>query len=169
MDFRLVPVGQCALQRRQGQLIVQVTGQVPATDGACEDVHHHRQVHKLHQQAHIGDVRHPDLIGPHHFQVLNQVGVPGIVVLAIGGASSFAPDLGLQAHLLHQPAHALAIDDPLLVSSDLSGDPTIAVSRPGGNHLFNGRLELVISRRLGLVIIGNKRNCGAAPTAGTPG
>jgi len=48
--------------------MVQVAGQVPASDGACEDVHDHRKVHKLHQQVHIGDVGHPDLIGPHHFQ-----------------------------------------------------------------------------------------------------
>jgi len=75
-------------------------------------------------------------------------------MLAVGGASSFAPDLGLQAPLLHQPAHALAIDDPLLVSSDLSGDPAIAVSRPGGNPLFNRRLELASSAGPGLVVKG---------------
>jgi len=106
--------------------MVQVAGQVPAPDATCKDVHDHRQVDELRQQAHIGDVRHPDLIGPYHGQVLNQVGIPGVGVPAIRGALLLGLDPALQPHFSHQTTYSLVVAHPLLVSPDLSGHPAIA-------------------------------------------
>lgn len=52
-----------------------------------------------------------------------QVCLPGMVT-----AAPFRPDEGTQAHLLHEPLHALVIDRPAAFTTQRHGNPSVAVA-----------------------------------------
>ena len=89
-------------QGRQGEPLVEAAPQLPAPDAAGEHVHEDRQVDELLPEPDVCDISDPDLIGAGDLQALDQVGVAGEVVAAVGRPPPAYGGLALQAHLGHQ-------------------------------------------------------------------
>ena len=77
---------QRLLQRRQWQLGAQRGSHRPAHRPPREDIEDHRRVDELAQQAHVGDVGRPQLIGGAERERGGQIRVHGEGVVGIGGA-----------------------------------------------------------------------------------
>ena len=77
----------------QAQGRVDVARKRLADGPACEEVQDDRQVHEAALDADVGDIGHPDLIGSRNQQVLHEVGINPMRVVAVCGANPSA--LGL--------------------------------------------------------------------------
>ncbi len=73
----------------EGQAVIETASQIPAMNAARTDIHQHRQIDTFHTQLKIGDVRHPDLYGPHDLQLLDQVRVAWEIVLTVSCPAFF--------------------------------------------------------------------------------
>jgi hypothetical protein len=94
-------LGQGSLQGGQGQLLAQATGQVPPSDTLGKHIQQHRQVDKLPMQPEVGDISNPYLIGSYYLQPLNQIGIPGEGVIAVGRSLTLPISLSLEPQLPH--------------------------------------------------------------------
>lgn len=64
----------------------------------------------LHTQLHVGDVTHPDLIGTHDRELLDQVRIAREGMLTVGGPGLFRRPMTLHPKFLHQALDMLAVD-----------------------------------------------------------
>ncbi len=94
--------------------------------------------------------RHPDLVGTHHVQALDQVRKAGIGRLAVG--RPWLPRRGFhhKAQLVHQPADPLGVGGEAL-PLEHDGQATVSVGRPPARQFAQGVTQQPILTRLGLV------------------
>src|SRR6266852_7008470 len=116
---------QRALQGGQGQSLVEAAAQMPAANGAGENVQEHRQVDELLAETNVGDVRDPNLIGPCNFQGWHEVGITRESVMAARGASGPRGRSSVEMELVHPAADAFAVDRPALAAQH-RGEAAIA-------------------------------------------
>jgi len=125
---------QRLLQGRQCEGLVERATQLPAADGAREDVHEHCQVDEVVLQAHIGDVGHPHRIGLGDLQADHQIGIARVGMVAVGRAAAAFARLADESQLAHDPAHALAVRG-FRFTPELGRHAPIAIGRPRPSDL----------------------------------
>lgn len=76
----------------KGELRIERTTQAPTTDSPGEHTQDDGQVNKIVVPAHEGYVADLDLVGEADFQIINQVGIAQIGLLAVGCACFSTPD-----------------------------------------------------------------------------
>ena len=74
----------------QAQGRVDAARQGMAHDPAGKEIQDDRQIHKAAQDGNVGDVGHPELVGARDQQVLREVGIDPMGMLAVGGADPAA-------------------------------------------------------------------------------
>jgi hypothetical protein len=145
--------GERPVQGRDRQLLLQAAAQVPAPDTAGEQVHQHRQIYELLLQPDVGDVGHPDLIRTNDLQALDEVRVARERVVAVGGPGPPCGRRAAEAHLVHQPPHALDVD-PVARAVEHNRQAAVAVGRPLPGQLPQGVSEWPVLGRPRLMVKG---------------
>jgi hypothetical protein len=74
------------------------------------DIHKHRQVHKLHPQPNVGDIRHPDLFGTYDLKLLDQVRIAWETMLTVGRPPFLRVGVALYPEFPHQALDVFAVD-----------------------------------------------------------
>ena len=132
---------------------VKCVAQPPRHDATAEDVYDGHQVHVSLGHRDIGDVYRPHLVGTRDLQVAQQVRLDVGRLARLGQR----PDRidGVNAHLPHQPSHALQVDVQALVHQVQLYRPC---ARSGMFHIepvhFLHRFFVLRSFALGLVVDG---------------
>ena len=106
---------------------VDVAGQGIAHDPAGKQIQDDRQIHKAAPDGNVGDVGHPELVGARDQQVLREVGIDPMGMLAVGGADPAALGLARQSLLAHDAKHLLVVV-PEPSTMQLLGHPAIPVA-----------------------------------------
>ena len=97
------------LQRVQREIGVQAGGDLPAGDHPCVHIEHERDVHPPRRRPHIGQIRHPELVGPRRGEVpVDQIRRPLGLGRWPGGARVLVPEHPPQPSPAHQPLHGAA-------------------------------------------------------------
>ena len=91
-------------------------------------------------QADVGDVGDPDLVRTLDCQVFDEVGVAWEGVAAVGGPRRADRRDAGQAQFVHPAPHPLAVHRPAETPHH-SGQASVAVGRPLGGQIEQGRLE----------------------------
>jgi hypothetical protein len=103
-------MSQRLLERLQGEALIETAPQMPAANAPREDIHEHRQVHKLHPQPNIRDITDPDLFRTHNLEMLDQVRIAWEAMLAVGRPPFFRIGMALNPKFPHQALDVLAVD-----------------------------------------------------------
>ena len=151
MELRTA-VGQGPLERGRGQGLSQICGEFPAADGPGEHVEKHRQVDELAGQAHIGDVRTPDLIRTDDRQTPDQVRIAAESVGAVGRLT-VALDVDEQIGGVHASQNALMVGFDAF-AAELGGDAPIAVARVRDRDLLDGVAQGEVGGKVVLALVG---------------
>ena len=99
------------VERIEDELRVQVGRHGPAHDAAAEHIHDHRQEQKAGQGGNIGDVRHPQPVGPLCRETpLYSIGCWPRIAIPHGRLEPFAPTDPDQSRRAHEARHPLVVD-----------------------------------------------------------
>jgi len=120
----------------QAQGRVDIARERIAHDPAGKEIQDDRQVHKAAPDGNVGDVGHPELVGTRDQQVLREVGIDPMGMLAVRGADPAVLGLSQQSLLAHDAKHLFVV---VLVPSTMQclGHPTVAVA----GELFDHGLD----------------------------
>src|ERR1043166_1673654 len=126
-----LPVTQGHIERAEYQRCVDVLAHRPADNPPTVKVHNGSDVDPARGTAHVGDVGHPELIGPAGNRLGGQaVGRDGLVVLAVGGYNAIALLLAAtQTLCAHEARNAIA-PMPLTLATQVHVHPRCAVGLP---------------------------------------
>jgi len=121
---------------------------------ASEEVQDDRQVHEAVLDTDVGDVRHPDLVWTRDGQVLHQVGINPMGVVAVCRANPSALGLPDQSSLTHDAQHLLVVARSSSAVK-LPGHPAVAVARELLDDCLDtlDELRIIPSPVLWLVVI----------------
>lgn len=111
----------------QAQGRVDAVGQGIAHDPAGKQIQDDRQIHEAAQDADVGDVGHPELVGARDQQVLREVRIDPMGMFAVRGADPAALGLSQQSLLAHDAKHLLVVV-PEPATMQLLGHPTVSVA-----------------------------------------
>jgi len=106
---------------------VDVAGQGMTHDPAGKQIQDDRQIHKAAPEGNVGDVGPPELVGTRDQQVLREVGIDPMGMLAVRGADPAAPGLAQQSLLVHDAKHLLVVV-AVPPAMQLQGHPAVPVA-----------------------------------------
>src|ERR1043166_925725 len=132
--------GQGAFEGRASESLVEAAAQVPAADGAGEDIHEDGEVDELTAEADVGYIRYPELIWPENFQVHDEVGKAWESMARVGSAGGALRRFGGDAELVHAAADAFGVHRPIEASPH-GGEAAIAIGRPLAGQVEQRGLE----------------------------
>src|SRR5690348_18014974 len=112
-SFPRLSRSQCHHERRDRQVVFQVTVQSPTNHPSRESVEYYRQVNELCLQTNVRDVRDPELISLRHVHVRGQVRIDAETVIRVRRdyTELSAPE-AKQIVLFENPSHATVADLP---------------------------------------------------------
>ena len=139
--LRLAMLSQGVFQAVHAKRRFHAVADSPAQHSPGVPVDHSHQVSKAARQPHIGDVRAPDLIGPHHGHTTQQVGVDLVQWIRRAGVWPWC-HTG-QRHRAHEALHPLAVD-PMPAAPQIHHHLATAVEGMTRVLLINQALEHLV-------------------------
>jgi hypothetical protein len=98
------------LKSLQAQGGIDMAGNGIAHGSASEDVQDDRQIDEGTADADIGNIRHPCLVGTGHREVLQEIGIDPVAVVAVGGPDPAAFWFLEQTAFAHDTVYFLVVD-----------------------------------------------------------
>ena len=115
------------LERGDGVPGVEAAADRVADDAARPGVEDDGDIDEAGGDGDVGQVRHPELVGPVDLEVPRDEREDRPVVVAVGGAGEAPSSPWVEVVLAHQPADLLGVDDKAAVA-ELGADAAVAVA-----------------------------------------